>query len=51
MSGTAEDRDLLAAEYVLGTLDARASAAVDARSRSTWYASEASRQPSPSRST
>lgn len=31
MSGTAEDRDLLAAEYVLGTLDARASAAVEAR--------------------
>lgn len=30
MSGTAEDRDLLAAEYVLGTLDARASAAVEA---------------------
>ena len=30
MSGT-DDRDLLAAEYVLGTLDARASAAVEAR--------------------
>jgi anti-sigma-K factor RskA len=30
MSGTAEDRDLLAAEYVLGTLDARRSAAVEA---------------------
>jgi anti-sigma-K factor RskA len=30
MSGTTEDRDLLAAEYVLGTLDARQSAAVEA---------------------
>lgn len=30
MSGTAGDRDLLAAEYVLGTLDARQSAAVEA---------------------
>ena len=30
MSGTDQDRELLAAEYVLGTLDARQSAAVDA---------------------